>query len=37
MKLDIKKGSTSQLIEIFISDSSSTTGAGLPGVAFGDI
>ncbi len=37
MKLDIKKGTTSKLIEVFISDSSSTTGAGLTGVAFGDI
>ncbi len=37
MKLEIKKGTASKLIEIFISDSSSTTGAGLTGVAFGDI
>lgn len=37
MKLNIKKGSTSQLIEVFISDSSKTDGSGLTGVAFGDI
>lgn len=37
MKLEIKKGTTSKLIEIFISNSLSTTGAGLIGVLFGDI
>lgn len=34
MKLSIKAGSTSQSINIFIQDSSSTTGAGLTGLAF---
>ncbi len=34
MKLNIKKGTTSKLIEVFISDSSSTTGAGLTGILF---
>jgi len=37
MKLEIKKGTTSKLVEIFISDSSSTTGAGLAGVLYSDI
>lgn len=34
MKLEIKKGQTSKLIEVFISDSSSTTGAGLTGLVY---
>ncbi len=34
-KLSIVKGSTSKLIDVFIQDSSSTTGAGLTGLAFG--
>ena len=34
MKLTVKKAKTSKLIEVFISDSSSTTGAGLTGLAF---
>lgn len=34
MKLCIKAGSTSQSINVFIQDSSSTTGAGLTGLAF---
>jgi len=34
MKLEIKKGTESKLIEIFISDSSSTTGAGLTGLVY---
>lgn len=33
-KLVVKKGSTSKLMEIFISDSSSGTGAGLTGLAY---
>ncbi len=37
MKLEINKGATSQLLEVFISDSSKTDGSGLTGVAFGDI
>ena len=37
MKLDILKGTTSKIIEVFIQDSSSSVGAGLTGVAFGDI
>lgn len=37
MKIDVIKGVTSKLIEIFISDSSSITGEGLTGVVFGDI
>jgi hypothetical protein len=37
MKLDIQKGATSYLIEVFISDTSKTDGSGLTGVAFGDI
>ncbi len=34
MKLDIKVGSTSQTINVFIQDSSSTTGAGLTGLVY---
>lgn len=34
MKLIVKKGSTSKLIEIFIQDSSSLTGGGLTGLVF---
>lgn len=34
MKLDIKKGSTSKMVEVFIQDSSSTVGAGLTGLVF---
>lgn len=34
-KREIKKGATNQTIDIFIQDSSSTTGAGLTGLAFG--
>jgi hypothetical protein len=34
MKLDIQVASTSQTINVFIQDSSSTTGAGLPGLVF---
>ena len=37
MKLDILKGTTSKIVEVFIQDSSSSVGAGLAGVAFGDI
>lgn len=37
MKIDVIKGTTSKLIEIFISDSSKTDGDGLTGIAFGDI
>ena len=37
MKLDILKGTTSKIVEVFIQDSSSAIGAGLTGVAFGDI
>lgn len=37
MKLDILKGTTSRIVEVFIQDSSSSVGAGLTGVAFGDI
>lgn len=33
-KLSIKAGSTSKLLDVFIQDSSSTTGAGLTGLAF---
>lgn len=36
MKLQIKKGSTSVRLMVFIADSSSTTGAGKTGLAFGD-
>ena len=36
-EMTVGHGETSQLIEIFIPDSSSTTGAGLTGVAFGDV
>ncbi len=35
MKLSIKAGTTSKLLDVFIRDSSSTTGAGLTGLAFG--
>ncbi len=34
MKLDIKVASTSQTVNVFIQDSSSTTGQGLTGLAF---
>lgn len=34
MKLSIKAGTTSKLLDTFIQDSSSTTGAGLTGLAF---
>jgi hypothetical protein len=34
MKLSIKAGSTSQSINVFIQDSSSTTGAGLTGLVY---
>jgi len=34
MKLSIKAGSTSQSVNVFIQDSSSTTGAGLTGLVF---
>lgn len=34
MKLEIAKGSTSYILSLFISDSSSTTGAGLAGLLF---
>jgi len=34
-ELSIVKGTTSKLIDVFIQDSSSTTGAGLTGLAFG--
>lgn len=34
MKLSIKAGSTSQTVNVFIRDSSSTTGAGLTGLVF---
>jgi hypothetical protein len=34
MKLEVKKGTTSKLIHVFISDSSVTTGAGLTGLVF---
>lgn len=37
MKFIIDKDTTSREIKVFISDSSSLTGAGLTGVAFGDI
>lgn len=37
MKLQIQKGTTSKIVEVLILDSSSTVGAGLTGVAFGDI
>lgn len=37
MKLNIKPGTTSRTVRLFIQDSSSTTGDGLTGVAFGDI
>jgi hypothetical protein len=35
MKLSIQAGSTSQTINVFIQDSSSTTGAGLAGLVYG--
>jgi hypothetical protein len=35
MKLSIQVGATSQTVNLFIQDSSSTTGAGLAGLAFG--
>jgi hypothetical protein len=34
MKLEVKKGTTSKLIQVFISDSSVTTGSGLTGLVF---
>lgn len=34
MKLTVKKGTTSKILHVFISDSSSTTGAGLTGLVF---
>lgn len=34
MKLSIKAGKTSQTINVFVADSSSTTGAGLTGLAY---
>lgn len=34
MKLQLKKGVTSKLVQIFVNDSSVTTGAGLTGLAF---
>ncbi len=34
MKLDILKGTTSRIVEVFIQDSSSTVGAGLTGLAW---
>lgn len=34
MKVEIKKGVTSYILSVFISDSSSTTGAGLSGLVF---
>jgi hypothetical protein len=34
MKLKLKEGTTSKLARIFVQDSSSTTGAGLTGLAF---
>lgn len=34
MKLQIKKGTTSKLLQLFIQDASSTTGAGLTGLVF---
>lgn len=34
-KLQIKAGSTSKLVDVFIQDSSSSVGAGLTGLAFG--
>lgn len=37
MKLTMAPGTTSKIMHLFIQDSSSTTGAGLTGVAFGDI
>lgn len=34
MKLIVKKGTTSKIVQIFIADSSSTTGAGLPSLVY---
>ncbi len=34
MKLNIKKGATSNILQVFVADSSSTTGAGLTGLAY---
>ena len=34
MKLAVKKGKTSKLLDVFIQDSSSTTGAGLTGLVY---
>ncbi|MBI5235573.1 MAG: hypothetical protein HY886_04920, partial [Deltaproteobacteria bacterium] len=34
MKLHLKKGTTSKLLDLFIQDSSSTTGAGLTGLVY---
>lgn len=34
MKLTVKKGTTNKILHVFISDSSSTTGAGLTGLLF---
>lgn len=34
MKIALKKGTTSKLLQVFIQDSSSTTGAGLAGLVF---
>lgn len=37
MKLILKAGSTSQSVVVFVRDTTSTTGAGLAGVAFGSV
>lgn len=37
MKLDIKKGTTSKRIGVFIQDSTSTSGAGKGSLAYGDV
>lgn len=34
MKLQLKQAATSQILQVFVADSSSTTGAGLTGLAF---
>lgn len=34
MKLSIKAGTTSKMVDIFVQDSSSTTGQGLTGLAY---
>ena len=34
MKLNILKGTTSKIVEVFIQDSSSSVGAGLTGLVF---